>query len=268
MLGYNLLNVGEAEISLGKDFLTNSKIFPKLVSINIMDSSTQKPIFKEYEIIESQGLKFLVSGYFPLSASKGLIQLMTSQKLLIVDPVESIKNLLTKEKDKYDFFFLLSAANITESGAITEFVRGIDLIIGSKDSYRDNLKLPEMHPPIITAQPQGKILSVLHIANPSRGATFIETSRLNTLKSSIAGIEEQMVSIRKSYLSPALKRQYLAELARKKQSHENEFSKIKKTMTKDKYNGISSNLYPLDYSIKDDPEIAKLTAKKHHTSTR
>ena len=259
MLGYDALNVGEAEIFLGKDTLLKHKALAgKLISANILDKKTQKPVFMPYLLIEKAGKRFLITGLFPSEFSGKLKEDLDKNGIAVADPSKTLREIIKSEKGKYDFFIVLNALPLSQSTAIVKVTDGIDLLIGTRDTSHDGPELTGKKAAISVNPPQGKYYSVLAFSKLEPGRGFTDTKRILLLTNKISTLDGQIAQTRMSSLDRNRKRQELANIAEIKENYKRALSEIDEKLKTTNGNKMASTHTPLNSTIKDDPETVKL----------
>mgnify|MGYP001949539300 CR=1 FL=1 len=144
-MGYTAHNIGEKDISMGIDLLGYLSQISSVdfISSNIVNLKPQilkiKPyIVKEIKIKETT-LRVGILGI----VSPELID-DVYQEIEVVDPIVSLKPLLSKLSDKTDLLILLSHAEIEDSIKIAEIYPGFDLIISGHRVDRPSLHLTKV----------------------------------------------------------------------------------------------------------------------------
>ena len=171
-MGYTAHNIGEKDISMGLDLLGYlSQISSvELISSNIVNINPQilriKPyIIKEIKIKETT-LKVGILGI----VSPELID-NAYQEMEVVDPIESLKPLLSKLSGKTDLLILLSHAEIEDSVKIAEIYPEFDLIISGHRVDRPSLYLEKVKDTyVIPVGEKGKYLGTITML-PKSGRT-------------------------------------------------------------------------------------------------
>ena len=137
------ITVGEKDFALGRDFLMEGlqKYHIPVVSSNIIDSLSGKPLFQEYKIEEWNGHKI---GVFALSDPEYFTSLPQTLIITIQDPTSVAKKMLQFfRKNKIDHVILLSHLGLAQDVRLALNISGIDIIISghSEDLLRDVRKV-------------------------------------------------------------------------------------------------------------------------------
>ncbi len=114
-LGYQAYNVGDNDLLFGIDFLKELETDAQFdfLSANILDSLTQKPVFKPYKIYELGGKSFGLIGVAsqPQRSVAGVI---------VENPVSSLQTYLQKLKGKVDYIVILAALKNSDERRFTQ----------------------------------------------------------------------------------------------------------------------------------------------------
>jgi len=132
-MGYDAVNVGEHEMVLPPKVLRrlakHSKV--QLVSANIVDSKTEKPVFQPAILRPAAGMKV---GFFGLitGAPQARGELFAKRGLSVTDPILAAKAAVkVLRKNGAQFIVCLSAMRKQEVELLGEKVKGIDIVLGS-----------------------------------------------------------------------------------------------------------------------------------------
>ncbi len=129
-MNYDAIAIGDDELGLGEDFLReliSSKALP-LVSANLLDSKTGKPVAKPWIIVDRGGLK---AGLFGLTTTEAQIAINRGGYGLRVAPPgpAAAKAVAQLRKAGIDLIVALSHLGESESEALARSVKGIDILI-------------------------------------------------------------------------------------------------------------------------------------------
>jgi len=163
LMGYTAHNIGEKDISMGIDLLGYLSQISSVdfISSNIVNLNPQilkiKPyVVKEIKIKETT-LRVGILGI----VSPDLID-NAYQEIEVVDPIVSLKPLLSKLSDETDLLILLSHAEIEDSIKIAEIYPGFDLIISGHRVDSPSLYLEKVKDTyVIPVGEKGKYLGAI-----------------------------------------------------------------------------------------------------------
>ncbi|MBU1888111.1 MAG: hypothetical protein KKB46_02830 [Candidatus Omnitrophica bacterium] len=126
VMGYDVMNVGESDLILGDNFLTQKEdsLSFDLVSANIVDYYTQEPFFKPYVIkTMKNGLRV---GIFGLINERYVI---SSNKLDIAPYRKMTEKYVSEIRAQSDIVVLLGHIGLPYSISLAESIEGIDVIL-------------------------------------------------------------------------------------------------------------------------------------------
>ncbi len=134
------ITVGEKDFALGRDFLIEGlkKHHIPVVSSNIIDSLSGKPLFQDYKILDVNGQKM---GIFALTDPGHFTELShLNLNITVEDPFLVAKRVLKYfRKNKVDHVILLSHLGLANDVKLALTISGIDIIISghSEDMLKD-----------------------------------------------------------------------------------------------------------------------------------
>ncbi len=143
-MGYTAHNIGEKDINMGLDLLgylsqiSNMDFISSNINFNTQVLNVKPYIIKEIKI-KGTTLKVGILGI----VSPELID-DVYQEIEVIDPIVSLKPLLSKLSDKTDLLILLSHAEIEDSIKIAEVYPGFDLIISGHRVDRPDLYIKKV----------------------------------------------------------------------------------------------------------------------------
>ena len=131
-LKVDAVNVGALDFSAGLDFLNELKQKAaeqgqlNLISSNLINTGTSKPIFETEKVVERNGVKF---GIFGLCRPG----LYAPGNVMVDDPKATAQNMVKKlkEEQKVDLVVGLFNLGLDESKKISEEIPGIDIVVVS-----------------------------------------------------------------------------------------------------------------------------------------
>ena len=140
LLGYDAMGVGRMELALGLELALDaakSAEFP-LLSANVVDSESKKPIFQPYATFERNGVRIGIIGLSEdnANAARGVQEVVT-----VLPAVETARALVPQLRPEVDLLILLSHLGIEEDHAVAAAVPGIDIIVGG--NTRKLMREPE-----------------------------------------------------------------------------------------------------------------------------
>jgi len=127
MMGYDVMNVGETDLILGEEFLSEKQektLFFPLISANIVDRYTGEPFFEPYVVkMTPNGLKIGIIG---LVNERYVIN---SDRLRILPNKEAVARFLPELREKSDIVIVLGHLGLPYSIELAGAVKGVDIIL-------------------------------------------------------------------------------------------------------------------------------------------
>jgi 2',3'-cyclic-nucleotide 2'-phosphodiesterase (5'-nucleotidase family) len=247
LMGYDVLAIGDDDLTLGKDFLSDlskKANFPFLSS-NVIDEASGKPLFHSTLVKEVNGFRI---GMFSLLAPEAFLGPEDSRKkgLSIKSPVEVAQAMVKELQPKTDFIFLLSHLGYPKDLELAQAVSGIHLIFGAHTGM--NLVYPPVVKNTILLQTASKGMYVgrldLTILNDNL-SFFFNVSTKRTLENTLRNVTAQLGNAK------------LAE-AEKKQLQKSKEDIEKKLAQLQGKNEFTNRVLPITEQVKDHPEISKM----------
>ena len=247
LMGYDATAIGDDDLTLGKDFLSDlskKANFPFLSS-NVIDEASGKPLFHSTLVKEVNGFRI---GMFSLLAPEAFLGPEDSRKkgLSIRSPVEVAQAMVKELQPKTDFIFLLSHLGYPKDLELAQAVSGIHLIIGAHTGM--NLVYPPVVKNTILLQTASKGMYVgrldLTILNDDL-SFFFNVSTKRTLENTLRNVTAQLGNAK------------LAE-AEKKQLQKSKEDIEKKLAQLQGKNEFTNRVLPITENMKDHPEILKM----------
>ena len=132
-MGYDVVTPGPNEMMFGADKLrTLGARAPqiKIVSANIVDKKTQKPLWDEFTLIERGGVRFAVTGvtdanYYKFNSTRGLNK---SDDFEFRDPKTSLQRVIPQMRQQADVVVVLLHTGAGDAKRMLDGVSGIDAV--------------------------------------------------------------------------------------------------------------------------------------------
>jgi len=252
LMGYDAMAIGDDDLTLGKDFLSDlskKAKFPFLSS-NVIDEASGKPLFHSTLVKEVNGFRI---GIFSLLAPEAFLGPEDTRKkgLTIRPPTEVAQAMVKELQPKTDFIFLLSHLGYPKDMELAQAVSGIHLIIGAHTGM--NLVNPPVVKNTILLQTASKGMYVgkldLTILNDDL-SFFFNVSTKRTLENTLRNVTAQLGNAK------------LAE-AEKKQLQKSKEDIEKKLVQLQGKNEFTNRVLPITENMKDYPEISKMIEEYH-----
>lgn len=195
LMGYDALAIGDDDLLLGKDFLSEMSRktnFPFL-STNVIDETTGKPLFQTHLIKEIGGLKI---GIFSLLAVDAFQNPYDPRRkgLLFRSPTETAQAMVKELQTKVDLIILLSHLGYPKDVELAQTVTGIHVILGGHSGV--NLPNPPVINKSLILQMAGKGLygGRLQLTLQSNEPNFFNGSEKRALENNLNLLRERVTS--------------------------------------------------------------------------
>ena len=247
LMGYDAMAIGDDDLTLGKDFLSDlskKANFPFLSS-NVIDEASGKPLFHPTLVKEVNGFRI---GMFSLLAPEAFLGPEDARKkgLSIKPPTEVAQAMVKELQPKTDFIFLLSHLGYPKDLELAQAVSGIHLIFGGHTGM--NLVYPPVVRNTILLQTASKGMYVgrldLRILNDDL-SFFFNVSTKRSLENTLRNVTAQLGNAK---LAEAEKKQ----LQKSKEDIEKRLSQLQGK------NEFTNRILPITENMKDHPEISKM----------
>jgi len=247
LMGYDAMAIGDDDLTLGKDFLSDlskKANFPFLSS-NVIDEASGKPLFHSTLVKEVNGFRI---GMFSLLAPEAFLGPEDTRKkgLTIRPPTEVAQAMVKELQPKTDFIFLLSHLGYPKDLELAQAVSGIHLIFGAHTGM--NLVYPPVVKNTILLQTASKGMYVgkldLTILNDDL-SFFFNVSTKRTLENTLRNVTAQLGNTK------------LAE-AEKKQLQKSKEDIEKRLAQLIGKNEFANRILAITENMKDHPEMAKM----------
>ncbi len=251
--GYTAVNIGERDLILGYEFLTDvakKTRFP-FISTNLKDRGAHQPFFQPHIIKDIAGLKV---GIFGVIDGKALGK--SDPVITASDPVQEARAVVKDLKEKCDIIIALSQLGEAGDRKLVEAVSEIDIVIGGVKSK--TIRYEKLRNTIMARLiPRGGYLGVLdlHINKKVRPYRFQNLSDREELLKKIERlrVRSQVIEDRMEGLPSKEKRMKQKEL---KILEERERQLQAKATSYDAANTFKNESIPVNIRIEDDPVVA------------
>jgi len=246
LMGYDAMGVGDDDFALGKESLLeiSKKANSPILSSNLFDEATGKPLFQPYLLKEINGLRIgifslLSPDVFPTQGDprrKGLI---------FRSPVEIAQNMVRELQPKTDFIILLSHLSYPKDMELAQTVPGIHLIIGSHTGINLTYPPPIRNTIIVQTAPKGMYGARLDLTFHNNEPTFYNSMTKRSLEINLNNLNNRLNSSQASE----------AEQAQWRKAKEDSERSLKQLQGKNEYTNM---ILPLNEQVKDHPDILKM----------
>lgn len=141
-MGYAAATIGEYDLRMGAGYLLERIGMTGLpvVSANVYDAATGKPLVQPYMIVERGGVKIGITGAIAADLDIRLEKGVESSGVTVGDATEALRTLIPEIRKKADFVLVLSHMGLDQSKALVTAVPGIDfLVVGNQANYAAKL---------------------------------------------------------------------------------------------------------------------------------
>ena len=187
-MGYDALNLGVPELSLGKEFLefTRSRVSFPYIASNLLYRGGRPLWIREYAIKEVGGVKVAILGVLDPEDLKQISGLDNAKGFEAISPQAALARLVPEIRLKADLVVLLS--QFGELGekkirALVEAVPGIDVAVFSEKNYL--VQPPEKNVIFLETKNRGRLIGLVTITLDSKGARSVGERRLIQLDKSV-----------------------------------------------------------------------------------
>jgi 2',3'-cyclic-nucleotide 2'-phosphodiesterase (5'-nucleotidase family) len=245
-MGYDALGIGDDDLSLGKDFLTeiSTKAQFPFLSSNIFHEGSGKALFQPYLLKEKAGLRI---GIFSLLSPDLFAGASDPRRkgLIFRDPLETAQAMIRELQPKTDLIILLSHLSYPKDVELAQNVSGIHLIIGGHTGA--NL----LYPPII------KSTYLLQTASKGLYAARIDFSLNDNTFSFYNSTEKRSLESRLSFIKHRLRAKETpewekAQWLKAKGDTERTLANLQGK------NEFTNIIFPLREAMPDHPDILKI----------
>ncbi len=190
-LKYDAINLGERDFLQGMNFLIDmkKKYNLPLISANVFEPDGKKHAFLPYIIKELKGFQYGNNYIPPMKLGIFGIMLFRSQlifekndpKLVVGDPIEAAKNVVSQIRDKCDIIVGLVHLPYAQLTDFVKSVKNVDIIIAG-------------HDPVVRMQPQ-KAENTIIIVGGNRGQYIGDLRLILNDKRKIIDYEGKVVTL-------------------------------------------------------------------------
>lgn len=245
-MGYDAMGIGDDDLTFGKEFLleiSKKANFP-LLSSNVFDESSGKPLWRPYLLKEAAGLRI---GIFSLLGPETFLGETDSRRkgLTLRSPVEVAQNMVKELQPKTDLIILLSHLSYPRDLELAQAVSGIHIIVGAHTAM--NLVNPPVVKNTIVLQtaPKGMYIGRLDLIFSNHGAPFYNLVIKRSLENNIKNYDARLNS-------KEVPENGKVEARKMKEDAERKLQQLQGM------NEFQNKILALTEALKEDPEIASL----------
>jgi 2',3'-cyclic-nucleotide 2'-phosphodiesterase (5'-nucleotidase family) len=168
-LGYDAMGLGLTDLSIGREALdarSKEASFP-IVSANLVDESTGKPILPEYAVIQKGGRKIAIVGI------TGVDDLANGAALglKVADPIQAAKDAVARARQEADAVIVISRLGAQDDRRLATEVEGVAVVVGGVSYSPDESLWRADNTGTVVVHPgaQGENVGVLNLKIASDG---------------------------------------------------------------------------------------------------
>lgn len=192
-MGYSAVGVGDDDLTLGKEFLSNlsKKVNFPFLSSNLIDEATGKPLFQTSLILNRKGLRI---GLFSLLSPDTFQHPSDPRKkgIILQPPMEVAQAMIRELQPKTDLIVLLSHLGYPKDVQMAQALPGIHFIIGGHTGV--NLATPPIINKSLLLQMGSKGLygGRLYLTLYRNDFFFFNSTEKRTLENSLNQLKERI----------------------------------------------------------------------------
>jgi 2',3'-cyclic-nucleotide 2'-phosphodiesterase (5'-nucleotidase family) len=220
LMGYDALNLGARELSLGLEFLrgVSSPLSLPLLSSNLVHENGRIPWIKDRIIRNVKGFRVAILGIMPAYALEAMPNPRYAEHLKIIPPETALKSLLPEVKKEADLIILLSQCGPVTTSSLVTAVGGIDLAISCRDQKPDQSS-HEGGFPVFRTGSRGTHIGYVQVTRNDTGTVSIGQNRPVELGDSVPSDNRIRQIIQAAYLKECGERRQLEAEKRRQQMH-------------------------------------------------
>lgn len=260
-MGAAAVNVGDMDLLQGVDFLReeHSQGLP-LVSANLMDPSTNTPIFSPYVIRETDGIRVAFLGLLAPEFAPDLgivIKKANEGKILIKDPVEIARETVQMLKGKADLVILLSDLGQARDERLANAVPGIHFILGGHEGRftRKSLQAGKTH--ILQSSAKGMYVGRLRLVFKDPALPFKDEGEAQQIQERMNGLDFHLRSLQAGRERPGQNTgnfdQAIRDVTRQKAALQEELKRAQNSASTG--NRFLFTLEPLEKNLPDNEKV-------------
>lgn len=254
-MGAAAINVGDLDLLQGPEYLLElAKGGLPLVSANLRDSSSGKPLFAAYKVEQVGSLKVAFVGLIGPEMSPQ-VQKAVGGKVTISDPWEAATRCLEELEGKADLLIVLSDMGMARDQRLARELPRIHFILGGHDGRFLSNPNPEGSGWLLQSYSKGMYLGRLRLSIQEPGQPVLDQNRASRIQQELAKMDGRIDAHKKALergSSPSVERS-LRQLQEQRAKLEQELVEARKKAQGG--NLFSWSLEPLDPSLPEDPEV-------------
>ena len=246
LMGYDAFGIGDDDLTLGKEFLTEMSKKAKFpfLSSNIALEDSGKLLFQPYLLKEIAGMKIGIFSLFSPDLFIGPNDLR-KKGMVFLDPAETAQTMVRELQPKTDLIILLSHLSYPKDVELAQNISGIHLIIGGHTG--SNLIYPPLikNTYILQTAPKGMYGARIDFVFNNNTFSFYNSTEKRSLESRLNYVKYRLTAKE----TPERDK---AQLLKSKQDTERALALLEGK------NEFTNIVFPLRDGMKDDPDILKM----------
>lgn len=255
-MGVAAVNIGDVDLMQGLEFLREeAKRGLPLISANILDSRTGKPVFAPFVVKEVSGMRLAFFGLLGPRLSPAL-QRTLGDAVKVKDPLEAAREVMAVLKGMADHIVLLSDLGLTGDQQLAEAVPGIHFILGGHEGRLLNYPHQKGKTFIAQSYNKGMYIGKLSVVLEESQSPWEDEGKGKRLQQDMSRMDARIRAV-KSVLarspSEGLQRQ-LEQLSRQREQLEQELGRIQPITSGNRF---AWEIDALGKAIPEDPEVVR-----------
>jgi 2',3'-cyclic-nucleotide 2'-phosphodiesterase (5'-nucleotidase family) len=253
-MGVVAINVGDGDLLAGLEFLrqgTGQQL--PLISANLLDPVSQKPILPSYVIQEVSGIRIAFFGLLtpPLPQPGG------GKELKAEDPVETARKVVRELTGKADLIILLSDLGVDQDTRVAKACPGIHFILGGHEGRYVKSPYQEGETFIVQSYQKDMYIGKLTLTVGRPGTPFQDEGKADRMQEELNELERRISTFQRVQANKP-SQEIDGNLERLKQERsrlQGEMEQIRKTSLIG--NHFRWSLDPIASSLSEDKEVVQ-----------
>ena len=256
-MGYDVINVGEKDLTTGVKFLfeVSPSVKFSFVSTNLVDKKTGRHVFKPYAIKEIAGLRVGVLGLLDDQFNPTLQE--KDPGLNVTEPVAALKAAMKGLREYCDLIVVLSQLGESKDKKLAREAHDIDLILGGGGESRRVVMERENGTAIYRLEPRGGYLGRVDysLSDTKRPIQFTISDEQEALQKKLERLAFHATQMRTEMARAGKQDEIKAKELRFLESKQKELEKALLAFgDKNLYRHV---VIPVQMAVSDDPSITK-----------
>jgi 2',3'-cyclic-nucleotide 2'-phosphodiesterase (5'-nucleotidase family) len=267
-MGYDGVNVGEKDLTMGLKFLSevSQKAKFPFISANLVDKKTGKPIFKPYVIKEIAGLRIGIVGLLDDQFNLSLQE--KDPGFHIIEPFSAFKATIKGLREYCDFVVILSQLGESKDKKLARENRDIDLILGGGGESKRAILERVNGTAIYRLEPRGGYLGRVDysLVDMKRPIKFIISSEQEETEKKLERIISHSTKIKTEMAKSGKQDEVKAKELKFLESKQKELEKA--LLAFEDKNFYKHVAIPIQLAVADDPKVIKELEKYRAESAK